>query len=105
MDYREEIMQIMPAPEGLRCVIGFKDKGIRYGYKSLCYAIIKTDDPDAEQSTRIAVIVMTGNGEFHEATKHPGFIGFTFDVRADGENVLTKADVDFLDRRNGGDPQ
>lgn len=105
MGYKEEIVQIMPAPEGLTCVIASKDRKTKYGFMSLCYAIIKTDDPDAEQKTRIAVMVMGGNGKFTEVTKQPGFIGLTFDPNARGEKPLTKSDIERLDQRNGGDTQ
>lgn len=105
MDYKEEIVQIMPAPKGLTCVIASKDKKTKYGFTSLCYAIIKTDNPDAEQKTRIAVMVMGGSGGFTEATKQPGFIGLTFDPHAQGKKPLTKSDIERLDQRNGGDPQ
>lgn len=93
MDYREEIMQIMPAPEGMRLWWGDKT-GKKDSFKPLCLALVKMylEDGSTETEIRYVEANMDGSIAMFTYDSAPEFLGVTYEEFSPSEQDMTDYD-------------
>lgn len=76
MDYREEIIQIMPAPDNTFCWFYRADKETKVRVRPICVALVKVTDED-ESRTEIRFFIADAYGKLFDASKADRFLGVT----------------------------
>lgn len=103
MDYKEEIVQIMPAPDRLFLWWG-DTKGKKTPSKPLCLALVKMylEDGTTETEVRYVEAEKDGSTIAYTYDSAPEFLGVTYEESWPGEQDMTDYDKRLFKHKMGG---
>lgn len=101
MDYREEIVQIMPAPEGL-CLWWGDITGKKVPSKPLCLALVRMYLEDGSTETEIRYVEANKDGSMiaYAHDNAPEFLGVTYEDSMPEEQDMTDYDKRLFKHKN-----
>lgn len=101
--YREEIVQIMPAPQDLRMWLDEED-GTKASYKPLCLALVKMYEEDGTVTTEIRYVHVNPDGRMITIVVDDSdfLLGVEFDGFEHEVKPLTDHDKRVIEGRKNG---